>query len=381
MYLKSIGFSVFLIGLLEGIAEATAGLSKGYFGNLSDKLQLRVPFIRCGYILSAISKPMMAVCALPLWIFGARALDRLGKGVRTSARDALLSDETVPEHKAKVFGFHRGMDTLGAALGPVFALIILYFYPENYKLIFIVAFLPGIIAVTLTFLLSEKKTDTAFKPPASAKSQPNPKINSNAKSALYFWNYFSYWKKANNSYKKLVAGLLTFTLFNSSDAFLLLALKYKGFSDIQIIGFYIFYNFIYAGASYPVGVVADKLGAKKTLVCGFALFAIVYFLFGSAVDYREFIVLFFIYALYAVATEGVSKALISNLCAKNETATAIDFYTSVASVFTLLASALAGLIWANFGYVAMFAISGIGAALVALYLTKIEIKQRITKLE
>ena len=123
MYLTSIGFSVVLIGLLEGIAEATAGLSKGYFGHLSDIIGKRKRFIQFGYSLSAISKPMMAVMSFPLWIFGVRTLDRLGKGIRTGARDAMLSAETAPEFKGRVFGFHRAFDTLGAALGPLAALV------------------------------------------------------------------------------------------------------------------------------------------------------------------------------------------------------------------------------------------------------------------
>src|SRR6476659_6883211 len=113
IYLKSIGFSVLLIGILEGIAEATAGLSKGYFGKLSDHVGRRAPFIRLGYTLSALSKPMMAAFVYPVWIFLARTIDRLGKGIRTGARDALLSDEASAATKARVFGFHRSMDTAG----------------------------------------------------------------------------------------------------------------------------------------------------------------------------------------------------------------------------------------------------------------------------
>src|SRR5437879_3507198 len=118
VFLKSIGFSVVLIGLLEGMAEATAGLSKGYFGKLSDARGERVPFVRWGYLLSAISKPLMAASIFPLWIFLARTMDRLGKGVRTGARDAILSVEATPETKARVFGVHRAMDTAGAFIGP-----------------------------------------------------------------------------------------------------------------------------------------------------------------------------------------------------------------------------------------------------------------------
>jgi sugar phosphate permease len=157
IYLKSIGFSIVLIGVLEGVAEATAGLSKGYFGKRSDVMGKRVPFVQVGYAFSAISRPMMAVFIYPLWIFFARIIDRFGKGLRTGARDAILSDEATAKTKGKVFGFHRSMDTLGAVLGPTLALLYLYFYPEDYKTLFFIAFIPGLLAVGTSFLLKEKK--------------------------------------------------------------------------------------------------------------------------------------------------------------------------------------------------------------------------------
>jgi sugar phosphate permease len=157
VFLRSIGFSFLLIGILEGFAEATAGLSKSYFGRRSDNTGKRLPFVQIGYAFSAISKPMMAAFVYPLWIFFARATDRLGKGIRTAARDAMLSDECSPENKGKVFGFHRSMDTFGAVLGPAIALVFLYFYPGQYKLLFLLAFLPGIAAIFFTFLIKEKK--------------------------------------------------------------------------------------------------------------------------------------------------------------------------------------------------------------------------------
>src|SRR6478609_11626446 len=157
VYLKEIGFSVLLIGVLEGVANFTSGLSKGYFGKLSDEKGLRLPFVKLGYFFSAISKPMMAAFVYPLWIFFARTVDRMGKGLRTAARDALLSQNATKETKARVFGFHRAMDTLGAAIGPTIALLFLIFYPHQYKAIFLLAFIPGIISVGLIFLLKEKK--------------------------------------------------------------------------------------------------------------------------------------------------------------------------------------------------------------------------------
>lgn len=356
VYLKTIGFSVLLIGILEGVAEATAGLSKGYFGHLSDRMGRRVPFIRAGYGLSAISKPMMAALTFPLWIFLARALDRFGKGIRTSARDALLSDETTPEHKGKVFGFHRALDTVGAAIGPVFALVYLYFFPGEYRWLFVIAFLPGLVSVGLTGWLRDKRSAVSGQ-----RSTQRPGVTP-------FFGYLGYWRRAEPGYRYLVGGLLAFTLFNSSDAFLLLALKEQNLSDLWMIGVYIFYNLVYAAFSYPIGYLADRVGLKRMLIAGLFLFAIVYAGMGFASSLTIFGVLFFFYGIYAASTEGISKALISNLAGKEETATAIGFYNSLASICTLLASSLAGVLWFTAGPKAMFIFSGAGVMGVVVYL-------------
>ena len=371
VYLKSIGFSVLLIGILEGVAEATAGVSKGYFGHLSDRMGKRVPFIKAGYSLSAISKPMMAVLTFPIWIFFARTLDRFGKGIRTSARDALLSDETTPEHKGKVFGFHRSMDTIGAAIGPILALIFLYFYPGQYKWMFIIAFFPGVIAIGLTFFLTEKVTEsqshkvTESKMPLNNQS-PNLQISKSLNPG--FFSYLKYWSRASSGFRFLVAGLLAFTLFNSSDAFLLLAIKEQNLSDTWMIGVYIFYNLVYALFSYPIGVLADKIGLKTMMIIGLFIFAGVYTFMGFASSLAVFLLLFFFYGIYAACTEGISKALISNMAEKKDTATALGFYNSFASICTLLASSLAGFLWFAIGPKAMFMISGAGVFLVVCYL-------------
>ncbi|MDP4225886.1 MAG: MFS transporter [Bacteroidota bacterium] len=363
VYLKSIGFSVLLIGILEGLAECVAGLSKGYFGNLSDKMGRRVPFIKWGYLFNALSKPMLAIFINPLWIFFARTLDRFGKGIRTAARDALLSQETTKENKGKVFGFHRSMDTVGAAIGPVLSLIYLYYHPGQYRWLFVIAFLPGLLVVALSGFLKEKKIEAE---------------NTNRK-PVHFLTYLKYWKKSPPAFKKLVPALLTFTLFNSSDAFLLLALKYKGFTDLQMIGFYISYNLLYALLSYPLGVIADKIGLKKVLVSGLAIFAFVYFLFGWASSVWQFVVLFLFYSIYAASTEGISKAWITNVSKEEETATAIGFFTSFNSIITFISSALGGLIWVCYGPKVMFMFSGIGVALVVVYLTLPYLSERVVK--
>jgi MFS family permease len=340
IYLKTIGFSVVLIGILEGVAEATAGISKGYFGKLSDLSGKRVPFVRVGYAFSAISKPMMAFFIFPLWIFFARTIDRFGKGIRTGARDAILSDEATPETKGKVFGFHRSMDTMGAVLGPLFALIYLYYYPQDYRTLFYIAFLPGILAVVASFFLKEK----------SAKLT-SPKVSTS------FFSFLKYWKVSTPDYRKVVIGLLIFTLFNSSDVFLLLKVKQAGLDDTLVIGIYIFYNLIYALFAFPIGMLADKLGLKTIFIMGLAIFTMVYAGMAATSALPAFLILFFLYGIYASATEGISKAWISNITDKKDIATAIGTFSGLQSICTMLASSLTGLVWFRFGPVVAFGLT------------------------
>ena len=355
VFLRSIGFSFLLIGVLEGFAEAVAGLSKGYFGKRSDITGKRLPFIQFGYALSAISKPMMAVFIYPIWIFFARTIDRLGKGLRTGARDAMLSDECLPQNKGKIFGFHRSMDTMGAVLGPAIALIYLYYYPGNYKTLFIIAFFPGVIAILFTLFIKEKKLHR----------------NSELKKEKWsFFAIFSYWKKSSSEYKKLLIGLLLFATFNSSDVFLLLRMKETGLNDTAVIGVYIFYNLVFALLAYPVGILADRLGLKKIFLGGLFVFAIVYAGFAVNNNLIIFFVLFFLYGLYAASTEGISKAWISNIVKKDETATAIGTYTGLQSICALLASSLTGFLWFSFGSVTTFTITACVTLFVILYLSQ-----------
>lgn len=350
IYLKEIGFSIVLIGILEGVAEATAGLSKGYFGKLSDSSGKRVPFVQIGYALSAVSKPMMAFFVYPLWIFFARAIDRLGKGIRTGARDAILSDEATPATKGKIFGFHRSMDTAGAVLGPLVAMLYLYYYPKQYHHLFYLAFIPGLFAVAASFMLKDQRI-------ALRKQKQNTS----------FFSFLSYWKESPAGYRKLVIGLLAFTLFNSSDVFLLLKAKQSGMDDAFIIGVYIFYNLVYAAFAFPIGILADKLGLKWMLVSGLVLFALVYFGMAANENMAIFFFLFFLYGIYAASTEGISKAWISNICSPKDTATAIGTFAGFQSICTMIASSLAGLIWFKAGPSYTFTVTGAATVLVVCY--------------
>ena len=350
VFLKSIGFSVVLIGILEGIAEATAGLCKGYFGKLSDNSGKRAPFIQLGYSLSAISKPMMILFIYPTWIFFARTIDRFGKGLRTGARDAMLTDEATPQTKGKVFGFHRSMDTFGAVLGPLVALVYLYFRPDDYKTLFLIAFLPGLAAVASTFLIKDKK-----------QVQPTVKISTP------FFSFLKYWKISSPMYRKVVFGLLAFALFNSSDMLLLLKVKQSGMADTQVIGLYIFYNLIYALAAFPIGMIADKFSLKSVFISGLVLFAVVYLGMALTANIYIYLLLFFLYGIYAAATEGISKAWISNISNPKDTATAIGTFAGFQSLAAMIASSLAGLLWYWFGVETAFIATSVVTLLVVIY--------------
>jgi MFS family permease len=352
LYLKSIGFSVLIIGILEGVAEFVAGLSKGYFGKISDHIGKRAPFVRWGYALSALAKPMVVFIINPFWVLLGRTFDKIGKGLRTGARDAILSDESAHTNRGKVFGFHRSMDTVGAAIGPSIALIFLFYHPGNYRALFLFSIFPGIVAVALTFLIKDKKTGLEHKPTAPIRLFPK----------------FDYWKRSTAAYKSLVIGLVFFTLFNSSDVFLILKMKESGASDLILIGIYIFYNLVYALTSFPVGIVADKIGLKRIFITGLLIFAFVYFGMGINNNVYIYAFLLFCYGLFYSCNEGISKAWISKVCDKKDTATAIGMFSGLQSIATLIASSLAGFIWYKFGSLYTFVITGAAAIIVVVYI-------------
>jgi MFS family permease len=299
---------------------------------------------------------MMALFTWPLWVFSARTMDRLGKGIRTGARDAMLSDEATLATKGTVFGFHRAMDTLGAAIGPVLALIFLHFYPGSYRVLFFIALIPGLLAVISSFVVREKRMSV----PGHTKK-------------IHFLSFLKYISESSRNYRLLLSGLLLFAMFNSSDMFLLLMLKQNGFNDTAMIGAYIFYNLVYVLFAYPLGILADKYGLKKIFILGLVLFAITYF--GMAVTHHPllFYGLFFLYGIYAASTEGIAKAWISNIASRNDTATAIGTYEGLRSISALLASSLAGFIWFYIRPEAIFFMTGSVVVLIILFFISIPV--------
>jgi len=341
-----LGSSMAVVGLIEGIAEVTAGFLKGYFGNLSDKVGKRSIFIVLGYGISALAKPLPGIIQnIPTVLFS-RVSDRVGKGIRTAPRDALLGSYSNGNSGA-VFGFHRAMDTLGAAIGPIAALVLLQFFPNNFQLIFLVAFIPSVFAVFFTLLVKDK--------PIPSKQRIKQ-------------NYSAFWKGAPKNYKKLLLLFTVFSFVNSSDVFLILKSRDISSSNSLAIFGYIFYNLIYATASYPIGKLSDSMGKKNIFSFGLFIFSIVYFGFAFVTDIKFIWILFVLYGIYAAATEGVSKAWVSDLIPDEQRGSAIGLLTMLSSFAIMMGSFTTGVLWDKFGSMIPFLLSASFSLIIAVIL-------------
>jgi MFS family permease len=343
-----LGASMAIIGLIEGLAEVTAGILKGYFGFLSDKLGKRSIFVVIGYSLSAISKPLPGLLPSTIVVLLSRVTDRIGKGVRTAPRDALLAGYSEGGNSGTIFGFHRGMDTMGAVIGPLIALLLLKIYSNNFGLIFLIAFIPSVAAIGVTLLIKDRKAEGK---PRSGKLFP-----------------IGFWKEAPRDYKMLTILFTLFSLVNSSDVFLILRSKEISHSNSSAILVYVFYNLIYAGLSYPAGIFSDKFGKKNVLIAGLVIFSGVYFGFGLTSGIGLIWGLFFFYGVYAAFSEGILKAWVSDLVPDNKRGSAIGLITMLSGFAIMLGSLLTGVLWDKFGAEVPFILSGIVSLVVAVFL-------------
>ncbi len=351
VYLKAAGYTMFALGVLEGVAGVIAGISKGYFGHQSDVLNKRHVFVQWGYGLSALGKLMMLGSPGLLRIFLARMTDRLGKGVRTAPRDAVLASESGGGNRAAVFGFHRAMDTLGAVTGPVLALCWLAYHPGDYESLFTMAFVPACIALVITFSLKEKRKEAAT-----------------LKKYVGFFSYFKYWKSGPPSFRKLMFPLLILALVNSPDVFLLMAVKEAGCSDTMMIGVYIVFNFLYALLAVPAGYIADTIGKEKVLMAGIFMFIMAYTGMANARGMEIFAGLFIVYAASVSCLESVIKACIADMTPPEDRGRAIGFYAGTNSIGLLIAGAWTGLLWPLGGPKLVFSITAAVAAISLLIL-------------
>ncbi len=318
--------SVPIIGFIEGFVEAVASITKYFFGAYSDYLKKRKIFVVGGYSMAAISKLLIGLAGgWPMVLF-ARFIDRVGKGLRTAPRDSLLLENATPLNKGFIFGIHRAFDSLGAVFGPLLALVVLYYLKDNIRETFFIAFIPAFIAILLLiFFVKEKKKV----------------LEANTQSHFVKIN----WGKLDTKLKLFLLISFLFAAGNSSDVFLLLQAKNLGLTTTLVVLVYVLYNISQTVFATPAGHLADKLGARKVFAFGLVIFSLVYFAFGIVKDSAYLWILFPIYGVYIAATDGVSKAYLSEFITKEESGSYFGAYYTLTALGTFLASLIGGLLW------------------------------------
>ncbi len=357
IFLKSVlGAPFIVIGLIEGVAEGLGSVLKYFSGYLSDKIRKRKGLTVIGYALSAFSKFVFAVANSSLVVLVARTLDRTGKGIRTAPRDALIAESVDPKERGKYFGIHRASDTAGAVLGTIIAIAILYVLENDIsntlRTILLISFIPAALSVLL--LLPVKEV-------VSAK----PK-SFNAHKLFDFGTLSLRFKKV-----LIVASL--FGLANYSYAFYILRADDIGMLLFLIPVVYLIYNIFYAVSVYPAGRLSDKVGRRPLLLAAFILFALVNLGFAFMIDSLTVWILFALYGLFIGLTDGVFKAFISDLAAREHQGEAFGIYHTTIGLATLVGNLLGGLVWQLFGAVWPFVLSSVWILIAAfILLAKIE---------
>lgn len=346
-----VGAPVAAVGIIEGVAESTASLSRTVSGWLSDRWLVRKPLIIAGYGLSAVAKPLLAASAVWPAALGARFVDRLGKGVRSPPRDALMGDVARKGERGRAFGFHRAMDSVGAVVGPALGLGLFELLDQNYRPVFFIAFVPALAGVCLLFLVREHKP----KPhPDGMTSVPLRQLGA----PFYIFLGIS----------------LVFAFGNSSDAFLLLRSNNIGLSEAETVSAYILYNAVYTASSLPAGVLSDRVGRRNVIAPGFAVFGLVYIGFAVGGSAAAVWPLFAVYGLYIAATDAIAKAFVVDFAPAGVRATAIGIYTGAMGAMILVSSVIAGVLWDAVGPSAPFvfgAATGFTAAALLLVMQRV----------
>ncbi|MFA5156653.1 MAG: MFS transporter [Candidatus Omnitrophota bacterium] len=334
VYLVSVlGASPAILGLIEGIAESLASLLKVFSGYFSDRIKLRKPFTIFGYAASGVGKLLLYVSTSWGYVLFSRIIDRFGKGIRTAPRDALIADSSKEGKKGAAFGLHRAMDTLGAVIGVTIAYLLLTNFKGNLKNVFFLSIIPAIAGVLFLFFVKEKKS----APREKQREMPQLK-----------------WGSLDKRLKLFLVFTFVFTLGNSSNQFLLLRAKEAGNPLPTVILLYLVYNLVFSLVSYPAGKLSDKIGRRKLLVLGYLFYGLVYLGFALNHSPAMFWFLFGIYGIYTGFTEGVEKALVTDIAPQNLRATAIGLHATLVGIGLLPASLFAGLLWKYIGPQATF---------------------------
>jgi MFS family permease len=329
---STLGVSKSTVGLIEGLADATASILKLWSGALSDRFGKNKLLMGLGYGISTASRPLLAVAGGWGMVLTGRIADRVGKGVRTAPRDAIIALSTSPDRLGSSFGFHRAMDTAGAVIGPALALLLLAIWPSDYRMVFWWSILPGIIAVLLIvfFISADGRAPMVGAPFTMSLTGFEP------------------------GFITFIVAIGLFSLGNSSNAFLILKAEQVGMSGGAISTTYLAFNAVYALISMPSGMVADRLGKQRIIMAGFGMFGCVYA--GAALSSAPWhmVGLFVLYGGYMGLTDGVQRAYLATLIPDHRKATGFGLYHMVVGLAILPASVLAGWLWDHIGPAAPF---------------------------
>ena len=371
--LLTLGASPFALGIIEGAAESASSLFKLAAGYFSDKFEKRKLAIFAGYGLSSVMRPFLGFATGWTQVLGLRLADRLGKGIRSAPRDALVADSVAPEKRGLAFGFHRAMDHTGAVIGPIIAFILIYAVAadrqnptaDEYSKVFLVASLPALLALlVIVFLVKEKSPKSQVPNPKSQAESPKPKSQSPHLTESI--------DKFDGNFKRFLLILVLFTLANSSDAFLLLRAQQAGISPVYIPLLWTFLHIVKVLSSLIGGDLSDRIGRKKLIFTGWILYALVYAGFAFVTTPLTAWILFGIYGLYFGMTEGAEKALVADLVPASKRGAAFGWYHLAFGIAVFPASLLTGGIWQFYGAARAFLFCSIVAALAAILLLTVQ---------
>ncbi len=348
----ALGASTEMVGLIEGIGEATASISKLFSGWLSDRLGRRKALTLIGYGLGALSKPLFAMAPTASFVLGARFFDRIGKGIRGAPRDAMVGDMVPAGQRGAAYGLRQALDTVGAFAGPLIAIALMAILHNNFRLIFWLAIIPSLISV-LVLVLGVRE------PPHHGNSAQAPLKLSDLKSIGR-----AYW---------IVVGVgAVLTLARFSEAFLILRAQNAGLSLALAPLVLVVMNIVYALSSYPLGALSDRIDRKAMLALGFATLIIADIVLAAAPNLTLVMIGVALWGLHMGMTQGLLSALVADEAPANIRATAFGLFNFASGVALLLASLIAGILWEQIGpsatFVAGAAFTGLG--LLTLFLTR-----------
>ena len=337
-----LGGNRFYLGIIEGVAESGASLLKLWSGAWTDRAGRRRGFVIIGYALAAVARPLVGLVLVPWQLFMVRTGDRIGKGIRTSPRDAMIADSTDPDFRGRAFGFHRAMDHLGAAIGPVLAAVFLWFWPGELRTLFLLTILPGLVVVWL-LVMGLRETTTTDPPKERLQLTLKP---------------------FDHRFRLYLLALVVFTLGNSSDAFLLVRASELGIPTAMLPLLWFAFHIVKSAGNMVVGGLVDRVGPRLPLVIGWFLYAGVYIAFGFATAAWHAWTLFLVYGVFYALTEPAEKTLIANLVGSERKGLAFGWYNFAIGIAALPSSLIFGGLYDEFGPIAAFG-WGAGLALVA----------------